>query len=83
MGFWGFGAPSPPPSSRDASLLNPDKVQIGEGAGKGMIGKTIIHAGVVIRGDLQSVKIGKYSFVDTNTLLKPSSRMIRGEGQGF
>lgn len=67
--------------SRGAFVLGAKRVQIGDGTSDRMIGKTVIQPEVVIRGDLQSVKIGKYCWIGDGTVLRPSWRLL-GPGDG-
>ena len=38
-----------------------------------MKGKSIIHSGVHIRGDFQTVRIGRYCHIGENTIIRPPS----------
>ncbi|KAM9982586.1 hypothetical protein ACTFIZ_007133 [Dictyostelium cf. discoideum] len=41
-------------------------------------GKTIIKPGVIVRGDLASVNIGRLSIISENTVIRPSSKKFKG-----
>ncbi|EGC31477.1 dynactin 25 kDa subunit [Dictyostelium purpureum] len=41
-------------------------------------GKTIIKPGVIVRGDLATVNIGRLSIVSENTVIRPSSKKFKG-----
>lgn len=43
-----------------------------------LFGKTIIHGGSIIRGDLANISIGKLSVVGKNTVIRPPYKGFRG-----
>lgn len=40
------------------------------------VGKVVIKDNVVLRGDLASIQINKYSYISSNTVLRPSYGII-------
>lgn len=43
-----------------------------------MLGKTIIEPGVIIRGDLATVDLGKYNIICENAVVRPPEKMYKG-----
>merc|ERR1719199_2358381 len=43
-----------------------------------LAGKSIVKPGVILRGDLQLLRIGKYVIIGENTVLRPSYKKYKG-----
>ena len=41
-------------------------------------GKAIVHKGVIIRGDLATVRLGRYCVIDENSVIRPPFQMRKG-----
>lgn len=43
-----------------------------------LLGKSVIHQGVVIRGDFANVRMGKHCVISKNCVIRPSFKRLKG-----